>query len=66
MGRHRTLLASLLTLSLLLLQLAAQSISVSSSSLLVGATSVNYTFTISNVASVTNVSFAFGNWSYLT
>lgn len=66
MGKHRALLASLLTLSLLLLQLAAQSISVSSSSLLVGATSVNYTFTISNVTSVTSVSFAFGNWSFLT
>ena len=66
MGRHRTLLASLPILSLILLQLAAQNISISSSSLLVGAASVNYTFTISNVTSVTGVSFAFGNWSYLT
>lgn len=65
MGRHRNL-ASFLALSLLLVQLAAQSISVSSSSLVVGASSVNYTFTISNVTSVTNVSFTFGNWSYLT
>lgn len=66
MGRHRTLLASLLTLSLIVLRIAAQTISVSSSSLLVGAASVNYTFTISNVTSVTGVSFTFGNWSYLT
>lgn len=66
MGRHRTLLALLLALSLTLLQLAAQTITVSSSSLLIGATSVNYTFTVSNVTSVTSVSFTFGNWSYLT